>query len=392
VKQIESIFRTFLGILILFLTTYTTPAVAQRFADPDSVEISLITCSPHNEIYSLYGHSALRVRDVSAPGYDFAFNWGVFNPRTSNFTLLFALGITNYELGYTNFRDFCQYYRRWGCRIDLQVINLTREEKTAVMRQLGHNLEPQNLVYRYNIFYDNCSTRPRDIIERAIAGKIDYKPAPNDNATTYRSLIHRYNKDHRWSAMGIDLLLGLHADKPLSAREQQFLPKELHDDFTQATVERADGRQPLVAVETAIESPHEQQAQQPTRFTPTVAATLLLIATLVISFLEWWRHRSLHLFDLVLAIARGAAGCVLVMMIFSQHPTTSLNLQLLVLNPLPMLFIPAILKHRKSKWYVIDLVLTTAFIIGGFFQNYAEGMNILALCLLIRNISLMHEL
>jgi hypothetical protein len=86
-------------------------------------------------------------------------------------------------------------------------------------------------------------------------------------------------------------------------------------------------------------------------------------------------------------IPANIVGIVLVLMIFSEHPTTSINLQLLLLNPLSLFFLPAIVKHRKTKYWIISLVLIILFFIGAFFQDYAEGMEIVALCLLIRSIS-----
>jgi uncharacterized membrane protein len=84
-------------------------------------------------------------------------------------------------------------------------------------------------------------------------------------------------------------------------------------------------------------------------------------------------------------LLQGLAGCVLFAMLFSEHPTTSTNLQILLLNPLPLFFIPAILKRKKNTyWWTILLVMIILFIIGRIFQVYAEGMIILALCLLIR--------
>ena len=83
-------------------------------------------------------------------------------------------------------------------------------------------------------------------------------------------------------------------------------------------------------------------------------------------------------------LVQGVAGCVLFVMIFSQHPTTSLNLQLLLLNPLPLFFIPTVLRGRESRWWIVLTVMIILFIIGSLIQHYAEGMMIVALSLLIR--------
>ena len=100
--------------------------------------------------------------------------------------------------------------------------------------------------------------------------------------------------------------------------------------------------------------------------------------------MEWKRQKTFKYWDALLMTVQGLAGCVLFVMIFSQHPTTSLNLQLLLLNPLPLFFIPAVLRRRETRWWTIFAIMIVLFTIGSLFQHYAEGMMILALSLLIR--------
>jgi hypothetical protein len=104
--------------------------------------------------------------------------------------------------------------------------------------------------------------------------------------------------------------------------------------------------------------------------------------------IEWRRHKMFKYWDACLMLVQGLAGCVLFVMIFSQHPTTSLNLQLLLINPIPLFFIPAVLKRKpNTRWWIVLLTMIILFSIGSLFQKYAEGMMILALCLLIRYLS-----
>ena len=168
-KQIEIFFRTILlAVLLLF---YTSPAIlfAQDKSMMDNVEFGLVTCSPHEEVYSLYGHTAIRYRELIT-GRDLMFNYGVFNFNTPYFVPRFVFGKTDYELGVTSTKAFCKYYQRWGSQVSEQVLNLTAEEKSRLMHALSENLRPENRIYRYNFFYDNCSTRPRDAIENCLVG------------------------------------------------------------------------------------------------------------------------------------------------------------------------------------------------------------------------------
>ena len=117
---------------------------------------------------------------------------------------------------------------------------------------------------------------------------------------------------------------------------------------------------------------------------PMVTFLVLLAVSLCVLVMEWRRHKTYKYWDALLMLVQGLAGCVLFVMIFSQHPTTSLNLQLLLLNPLPLFFIPAVLRRRNTRWWTILAVMIVLFAIGSLFQHYAEGMLIVALSLLIR--------
>ena len=95
----------------------------------------------------------------------------------------------------------------------------------------------------------------------------------------------------------------------------------------------------------------------------------------------------------------GCMGVIVFMMFFSQHPTTSTNLQVLLFNPLPPFFAYRTAKRamagRPDPFWKYAIIFTALFFIGGFFQDYAEGTYVLALSLLVRsawNIFRQHKL
>jgi hypothetical protein len=380
--------RRFLTTVIMLTVSAIASVSAQNgpAADMDSVEISLLTCSPHEEIYSLYGHTALRYHDLRT-GDDIALNWGVFDFNKSYFVLRFVFGLTDYELGPTPFEWFCDYYKHWGSSVMEQVLNLTPTEKRKVQQALAENLKPENKVYRYNYFYDNCSTRPRDIIERCLDGRLEYAPR-EDFAPSYRQMVHECTRNHEWAKFGNDMLLGLRSDLPTTREQQEFLPANLMYDFDHAQI-YADGEyRPLVKERRMPVAPGVQVIEPDFPVSPMTVFLTLLFVSLVIFAIEWKRHLTYKYWDAALMLIQGLAGCVLFVMIFSQHPTTSLNLQLLLLNPLPLFFIPAILKRKKNTyWWLILAITSCLFYIGAKWQDYAEGMIVLALCLQIRCVS-----
>lgn len=390
-KQKNSFFsRLFLlvwGILSTFQVMANAETPQDNLEKYDSIEVSLLTCSPHEEIYSLYGHTALRWHDLhqSGPsaGNDIAFNWGIFNFNKPYFVLRFVFGLTDYELGIMPFLYFCTYYEKWGSSVTEQVLNLSNEEKMKLEAALQKNLQPENRIYRYNYFYDNCSTRPRNIIEECINGKVEYAHR-EDYTPSYREMVGVCTRNHPWGTFGNDILLGIKADFKTDMRQQEFLPDNLLYDFDRAQI-YADGTyRPLVKERRMVVLPGVQIIEKDFPLTPTECAVVLLIVALLLRGLEWKLKKVFVWWDVLLMLAQGLAGCVLFAMIFSQHPTTSLNLQILLLNPLPLFFIPSIIRGKKTKWQNLLLVLVVLFFICSLFQHYAEGMLILALSLLSR--------
>ena len=386
-KQLKNFFRT---LFVLFCIISATSAQAQQELEPaylDSIEVSLLTCSPHEEIYSLYGHSALRWHDLHQEGpragEDLAFNWGIFNFDKPYFVARFVFGLTDYELGVIPYKAFCAYYEQWGSSVTEQVLNLTNEEKQKIKEALANNLLPENRIYRYNFFYDNCSTRPRDIVERCINGKVEYAQR-TDYTPSYREMVGYCTRNHPWATFGNDILLGIKADWDTDLRQQEFLPGNLLYDFDRAQIYSDGTYRQLVSERRMAVNPGVQIIEEDFPLTPIQCALILLAITIGISTFDWKRKKRSVWFDSILFLMQGLAGCVLFVMLFSQHPTTSTNLQILLLNPLALGFIPAVIRKKNKTWPKVQTVMFILFLIGSFFQHYAEGMLIVALCLLLR--------
>ena len=382
-KHLKEDFCTFLGIILMLLPLKAVAQDSIQSNAMDSVEVSLLTCSPHEEIYSLYGHTALRWHDLRS-NEDLAFNWGVFDFRKPYFVLRFVFGLTDYELGTVPMKYFTEEYRNVGSSVTEQVLNLTAEEKQRLFLALVKNLQPENRIYRYNYFYDNCSTRPRDIIEQCINGKLEYADR-EDFTSSYREMVSVCTRNHPWATFGNDMLLGVKADMVTDRRQQEFLPEHLLYDFDRAQIYANGEYRPLVKERRILVPAGVQVIEQDFLFSPTECACGLLILSIVILTFEWRRKKTFRLWDGLLMVAQGLVGLVLFVMLFSQHPTTSTNLQILLLNPLPFFFLPAVARGRSTRWWILLTVMFVLFMIGSLFQQYAEGMQIVALCLLLRS-------
>lgn len=354
----------------------------------DSIRVSLLTCSPHDEIYSLYGHTAIRYED-KASKTDIVVNYGMFSFKKPFFVARFVLGLTDYEMGIQDFNDFCYEYQYFGSQVTQQEINLTPEEKGQLLKALQDNYANAR-VYRYNYFYNNCTTKARDIILKSINGKIEYKNAI-DKSVSFRDLIHGCNANYSWASFGNDLLLGFKADMQTTREEQQFLPDNLMRDFRQAKIVSADGSaRPLVKNTEIIVKGNDHAIAGKTKVTPQFVfiTLLLLIAAIVVA--EFKTKKRFLWVDISLLLASGLAGLILFVMLFSEHPTTSTNLQIFILCPLNLYWAIYIIKNKRNErklrkaWTFLSIMLCIG-LSGRLIQVYAEGMPLLALSLLLKN-------
>ncbi len=412
-KRFNYIFRAFLVVLLTNLTTATwaqdEPAVSaaeipaqgtladrDAYAWLDSVDISLLTCGPGGEVWSYYGHTALRVED-RAHATDMAVNWGMFSFGQDYFILRFVFGMTDYQIGIFPMSDFIAEYASQGRWVKQQRIRLSREEKLKIVRAIEENARPENRTYRYNFFFDNCTTRARNMIVENI-GSDNIRLPKSEPHSSYRGEIHKWNGNHRWARFGNDLLLGYFADRSINRQEWEFLPDNLSHDF--AVQARADidayadmspvakkSRIALVDTTFYVVAPQAEIVQSEP-VTPRGVFLCLALVILALCAVETWKKKNFWWLDTALLVLTGLPGFILLAMVFSQHPTVQVNFQILILNPLNLFFVWKVAKKlRKGKmpWYYHAWAAMLLFgLVLGFCQDYAEGMNILALSLLLR--------
>ena len=150
--------------------------------------IYLITCSPGTETYSIYGHSAIRVV-ISHLNSDTVYNWGVFDFNTPHFFWKFAKGRLNYLLDTSEFQRFMPEYYYEKRSVFSQKINLESSEKRVLLSLIQVNRLPENRSYRYDFFYDDCSTRIRDMIEKAVGPRLIYTPEEKRLMPSFREFV-----------------------------------------------------------------------------------------------------------------------------------------------------------------------------------------------------------
>lgn len=360
-------------ILFLFLLGILYVSANAQLRLSEEARISLLTSAPFDEeVFTVYGHAALRINDP-AQNIDHIFNYGIFDFSKPNFIYRFAKGETDYKLGVASFQDYVIEYQMRGSNITEQVLDLNPEEKQRIWDALLINYQPENRVYRYNFFFDNCATRLAVITEKHLDGQIDY----NDPYTPqrFRDLINYCTRNHPWLTFGCDLALGSPTDRMATQAEMMFLPPYLKEAFAKATVKNPDGTERKLVAETNVIRAGE--TEQPEKdiwniFTPIVCSLLLFVLILALTFIEWRKKRYFLPVDIILFFTAGAAGVILFFLSFiSVHPCTWPNWSLIWLQPLDLvaviLFCVKKLKKAAYYYHFINFAALTMMLLGWYF-------------------------
>lgn len=356
----------------------------------DTISVSLLTCAPGPLIYELYGHTAIRIK-ILTTGDDLAFNYGMFDFRKPNFVMRFIKGETDYMLGVYPFDDFLEEYKERGSDVTEQSLNLTPEEKERLLYSLVRNALPANCVYRYNFFYANCTSKARDMIERCIDGEIVYPY--DEKPESFREIIHIYTKNNPWAEFGQDLLLGAGADKPISQREKMFAPLFLKKYVDKAIIVSDNGLERPLVNSTKTIKPYKETKQTTVFFlSPSITFGTLLVLTIILCFIELKTKKIFWGHELLLRLAQGIAGCIIAFLFLcSEHPTVKSNWLLVILNPIPIIYVAFRIRNIRKRKY--DFFVPVAFAIEALFfvampfipQNFSFAVYCFALSLCLHS-------
>ncbi len=332
-------------ILLLALSLFVV--VSGSFSqDTSHLRISLLTCSPGEELYSTFGHSAIRVTDTTTRT-DIVFNYGTFDGFDPDFYIKFVKGKLDYYVETEQFRNFVYAYQMEGRSVVEQELNLTADEKLRLYQALRENIKEENKYYRYDFLFDNCATRIRDIVHQNVNG-LRFPELLPENKVTFRHLIYEYLDANKawWSKLGIDILLGAGMDAYASSAESMFLPDYLYRGFDSAQANAI----PLIAKRSTLVPVVASGAEKTSFFTPSVCFSLLLLVFVLLALFR--RTRVLRILDFVLFLATGLLGILLVFMwTATDHQLCASNYNLLWAIPLHSIAAFSIFNKKPLKLY-----------------------------------------
>jgi len=344
-------------------------------------EAWLVTYGPGEEVWEMFGHNALWLRDP-AVDLDHTYSFGYFEIDRAGFYFDFARGVMNYYGASGQAEREFEFYRQRGRSISAQKLALEPAEVRALHQSLHEAIYPHPQFYAYDYFRANCSTWLRDLINRATGDQL--RPFLLDQPARQTYLGHTLRMTHHrpWIQTGLSMLMGPSIDRPMSAWEESFLPEAL----AQWLDETALAQGPLVAERITIHDPGVFEAPEQPRRAWLMLVSLGLGLGLLILFLvqrdEVWGAGAWR----VGALLAGLSGSLLLlMMLATDHRDTHWNLACLLLNPFWLLLLAPLPAHwgRVLRYLLLLATLLGAIVLAwpGLIQD-RPGLVVLLLPLL----------
>jgi len=341
-------------VLLILFSIWGTLAYCQQLELSPLAKISVLTIGPGDELDSKFGHSALRIQDPTI-GMDVVYNYGMFDFYDPNFYLKFTRGKLDYWIAKQTFDRFLFSYEREKRWVKEQILNLSADGAKGLFEFLENNYLPENRYYKYDFFFDNCTTRLPDALQAVLGSKLHLAEVNLGEETTYRDLIHQNLELNSWSNLGIDLALGAVIDKPGTP----FLPINL---LEQLSASKING-EPLVYKEVSV-LPEGRTLKAPSIFTtPLFWLGILMLVVLAVTYKDFKSYTRSRWLDFILFFATGLVGSLILFLWFgTDHLATKLNLNALWAFA-PNLFLSfMLLKKQLPNWLKFYLSLLLALL------------------------------
>ena len=318
-------------------------------------EISIVTAGPGEELYEKFGHSAIRIKDPVL-NLDLIYNYGIFDFNKPNFLLNFAQGKMYYLLARYDFKYFLASYRKDKRWLKQQVLNLNKEQKQQIFYYLENNALPENATYLYDPFFNNCASKPKDIIKEILKENVILNSDKIEDNKTLRALMNKEITWNTWGNFGINLIAGTILDTNRNQLEYNYLPDYLYKTIKNAKVKSNNKLSSLVKREDVLLNFDEIGNSSPL-FSPLLVFILLLLIVVFITFKDLKNKTRNKSLDFVIFFATGLIGVILTYLwLFSSHKTAPNNFNILWAF-LPNLIIAFLLTKKQTKTWLQKYVL-----------------------------------
>ncbi len=363
--------RACLALSVLVAGPAAGQSAAVSAVPGEDLEIYVMTMGPGDLVWSRFGHNAIGIRDRTA-GTDIVYNWGTFDFQQSNFLLRFVQGRMLYWVADGDARLTEMAYRQDNRAVQIQELALLPAQRAAIRDYIAWNMRDENRFYRYDYFLDNCSTRVRDVLDRALGGALQRQFVPLPGGMSFRDEAKRLMEPDPWIYTGIDAGLGSPSDRQMTQWDAMFIPMRLRDLLREVQVPAADGRLvPLVASErTTVTATRPREAAAPLNHIPRylILGGVAALALLALGTRSAGGRRVAQVIAITWCVFAGVLGILLlVLWTATDHVWAYRNTNLLFFHPLWFAVIPLVRHAGRplSRLGAIVIGLCVILAVGG---------------------------
>jgi hypothetical protein len=328
------------------------------FAEAQPPSIELYTVGIGDALFNKFGHAALCVVGPEHPGGGTCYNYGSTDfSRPIGLSWDVVRGRAEFWVSVSDLVTMIYGFESQDRTIYRQVLPLDKESAERLASNLAMDAAPDKRIYIYNHYLENCSTRPRDLIDSATGGALREDDAPSG---TFRELALPGLASFHWTlVLATDWIMGRWVDGPIGSYEAMFLPRKLRD----AVEQRLDTGPTIVYERRApLEPPDVTGVRATFWVVVTVFVFLVGIGTvlgppLVSRRVQRLAALALALPGLLLLFAAAVSGL----------PELRVNELLLVLVPLDLLFFST--RARLVRFYaslrLLELIAVALLLFTG---------------------------
>ncbi|MDA3940807.1 MAG: DUF4105 domain-containing protein [Spirochaetia bacterium] len=347
-------FRFYLLIVLILISI--TSIYPEEILE-DNLEVRLIIIGQGDEIYSLWQHTGIAIKN-KINGKDIFFDFGNFRFEDDKFFENFAYG----RMLYIAYADYTEAYLETVYKEKRDIteyeLNLSPTSKLKMYKDLTTIILPENRDYLYHHYKDNCSTRIRDYIDDAVYGQLKLKTNIS-RGSSYRKSFLLYTSNNKIAGTFLSILQGPNIDQNITIWQEMFLPDILEEGIEKFKYKNENGEMVSLVKTKNILYKADQREQLPDSYRPPYPA--MLISTLILSILILYlnirsRQNKIRLFaliNIIFGFFLGLLGLILVFLAtLTNHTYSYNNLNIFMINPIALLLIPASILYwiKGSKW------------------------------------------
>lgn len=264
------------------LNAATVSADSLHYAaqDEDFVRASLITIGPGNEVYSLYGHSAIRMQ-CPANQLDYCFTFEMALKPEEKLKFMFSTAKAGFIAARTE--TFFGNYMAQGRSITEQQLNLRPAEEQNLWQMLDQEMK-EGAHWNYSFLTTNCSSMCIWIIQKALSTEgeiIEYGKLPEPVLGTYRDLLNYISADAPWAHLFWNLRMGSEGSKQGKIADK-LAPALLLEAWADAVIKDPAGMTRPIFAGAPIYVAPQTLLIKPTIITPMVALIIAIILIIII--------------------------------------------------------------------------------------------------------------